>query len=112
MKRVFNFCAGPAALPLEVLQEAQAEMCDFKGTGMSILEHSHRGKAYEAVHNEAVANIKSLLKLSDDYSVIFVQGGASVQFAMVPLNLLGAGQTADYICSGAWASGPPTPGST
>jgi len=104
MRRVYNFCAGPAVLPLPVLQEAQAEMCDFKGTGMSILEHSHRGKAYDAVHTEAIANIKSLLKLSDDYSVLFVQGGASVQFAMVPMNLLGAGQTADYINSGAWAS--------
>lgn len=104
MKRVFNFGAGPAVLPLEVLQEAQAEMCDFKGTGMSLLEHSHRGKAYSAVHDEAIANLKTLMKLSDDYSVIFVQGGASVQFAMVPMNLLGAGQTADYLDSGAWAS--------
>ncbi|MEI6218829.1 MAG: 3-phosphoserine/phosphohydroxythreonine transaminase [bacterium] len=104
MKRVYNFGAGPAVLPLEVLQEAQAEMCDFKGTGMSLLEHSHRGKAFEAVHEEAIANIKSLLKLSDDYAVLFVQGGASVQFAMVPMNLLGQGQTADYINSGAWAS--------
>ena len=104
MKRVYNFGAGPAVLPLAVLQEAQAEMCDFKGTGMSILEHSHRGKAFEAVHEEAIANIKSLLKLSDDYAVLFVQGGASVQFAMVPMNLLGQGQTADYVNSGAWAS--------
>lgn len=104
MKRVFNFGAGPAVLPLEVLQEAQAEMCDYKGTGMSLLEHSHRGKAFEAVHDEAIANIKSLLKLSDDYSVLFIQGGASVQFAMVPINLLGQNQTADYANSGAWAS--------
>ena len=66
MKRVYNFGAGPEVLPLEVLQEAQAEMCDFKGTGMSIIEHSHRGKAYEAVHNEAIANLKGLLKISDD----------------------------------------------
>lgn len=102
MARVFNFGAGPAALPVEVLEEAQKELLDFKGSGMSIMEHSHRGKEYDAVHVEAVENIRKLLKLSDDYTVLFVQGGASMQFAMVPLNLLGAGQTADYVNSGAW----------
>jgi len=103
MSRVYNFNAGPAVLPSEVLQEAQRELLDFKGSGMSILESSHRGKEYDAVHAEAVANYKQLLGCSDDYAVLFVAGGASMQFAMVPMNLLGAGQTADYINSGAWA---------
>jgi phosphoserine aminotransferase len=103
MARVYNFGAGPAVLPVEVLEEAQKELLDFKGSGMSIMEHSHRGKDYDAVHAEAIDNVRKLLKLSDDYTVLFVQGGASMQFAMVPLNLLGAGQTADYVDSGAWA---------
>jgi len=103
MARVFNFGAGPAALPVEVLEEAQRELLDFKGSGMSIMEHSHRGKEYDAVHGEAIQNIRTLLALSDDYTVLFIQGGASMQFAMVPMNLLGAGQSADYVNSGAWA---------
>ncbi|MFA5043640.1 MAG: 3-phosphoserine/phosphohydroxythreonine transaminase [Kiritimatiellia bacterium] len=103
MARVYNFNAGPAVLPQEVLQEAQRELLDFKGSGMSILESSHRGKEYDAVHAEAVANYRQLLGCSDDYAVLFVAGGASMQFAMVPMNLLGAGQSADYINSGAWA---------
>lgn len=104
MTRAYNFCAGPAVLPEEVLQQAADEMLDFKGSGMSIMESSHRGKEYSAVHDEAVANFKELLKVNDDYSVLFLQGGASTQFAMIPMNLLGAGQTADYVHSGAWAS--------
>ena len=104
MSRAFNFNAGPAALPLEVLEIAQKELIDFNGTGMSIMEHSHRGKAYDAVHAEAVANIGKLLGVTDDYQVLFLQGGASLQFAQVPLNLLGEGQTADYVNTGAWAS--------
>ena len=103
MSRVFNFGAGPAVLPLEVLEEAQSQLVDFRGSGISILEHSHRGKEYDAVHQEAVANLKTLMNLSDDYVVLFLQGGASAQFAIVPMNLLGAGQTADYIHSGSWA---------
>ncbi len=103
MSRIYNFNAGPAVLPSEVLQEAQRELLDFKGSGMSILESSHRAKEYDAVHTEAVANYKQLLGCSDDYAVLFVAGGASMQFAMVPMNLLGAGQTADYLNSGAWA---------
>jgi phosphoserine aminotransferase len=86
-----------------VLEEAQRELLDYKGSGMSIMECSHRGKEFDAVHLEAVDNLKKLLALTDDYAVLFVQGGASLQFAMVPMNLLGAGQTADYINSGAWA---------
>jgi phosphoserine aminotransferase len=104
MSRAYNFNAGPAALPLEVLEIAQKELTDFNGTGMSIMEHSHRGKAYDAVHAEAIANMGKLLGLTDDYQVLFLQGGASLQFSMVPMNLLGAGQTADYVNSGAWAS--------
>ncbi len=103
MARIFNFNAGPSALPLEVLEEAQRELVDYKGAGMSIMECSHRGKEYDAVHLEAVENLKKLLALTDDYAVLFIQGGASLQFAMVPMNLLGPGQTADYINSGAWA---------
>lgn len=104
MSRAYNFNAGPAALPLEVLEIAQKELTDFNGTGMSIMEHSHRGKAYDAVHAEAVANMGKLLGITDDYQVLFLQGGASLQFSQVPMNLLGAGQTADYVNSGAWAS--------
>jgi phosphoserine aminotransferase len=99
---VYNFGAGPAVLPVEVLEEARQEMLDFKGSGMSIMEHSHRGKEYTAVHEEAVANLHKLLNIGDDYAVLFLQGGASTQFAMVPMNLLGQGQTADYINAGTW----------
>ncbi|MEG6585341.1 3-phosphoserine/phosphohydroxythreonine transaminase [Dendrosporobacter sp. 1207_IL3150] len=102
-KRIFNFSAGPATLPLEVLQHAQAELLNFNDTGMSILEISHRSKAYEEVNAEAEANMKELLGLGDDYRVLFLQGGASLQFSMIPLNFLAPGQTADYILSGAWS---------
>jgi phosphoserine aminotransferase len=104
MARVYNFNPGPAVLPVEVLEEAQRELLDYKGSGMSILEASHRGKEYEAVHNEAIANIRQLLNIGDEYAVLFMQGGASGQFAIVPMNLLGEGQVADYVNSGAWAS--------
>lgn len=102
-KRIHNFNAGPAALPLEVLQEAQAELLNFNNTGMSVLEISHRTKAYEEVNAEAEANLKELLGLGEDYRVLFLQGGASLQFAMIPLNFLPPGQTADYILSGSWS---------
>lgn len=101
--RIFNFSAGPAVLPLEVLQEAQAELLDFSQTGMSVLEISHRSKPFDAVNQEAEANMKDILGLGDDYRVLFLQGGASTQFAMIPMNFLGAGQTADYILSGVWS---------
>jgi phosphoserine aminotransferase len=97
-----NFNAGPAALPLEALERAQRELTDFAGTGMSIIEHSHRGKAYEGVHNEAVALLRELLAVPDTHQILFLQGGASTQFAMVPMNLLPAGKSADYIVTGAW----------
>ena len=104
MSRVFNFSAGPAVLPEEVLKEAQAELVDYKGAGMSIMEASHRGKEYEAVHTEAVANLKRLMGLGDDHSVLFMTGGASGQFAYIPLNLLHPGETADYINAGSWGA--------
>jgi phosphoserine aminotransferase len=103
MSRVHNFNAGPAALPLPVLERAAREMIDFEGTGMSLLEHSHRGKAYEAVHNQAILLLRELVGISDDYEVLFLQGGASLQFAMVPMNLLGSGKSADYVITGTWS---------
>jgi len=103
MSRIYNFSAGPATLPEEVLREAQAEFLDYKGSGMSIIESSHRGKEYAAIHQEAGDNIRQLLNVSDDYAVLFLQGGASGQFYMLPMNLLTPETTADYINSGAWA---------
>jgi phosphoserine aminotransferase len=103
MSRAFNFSAGPATLPFEVLEEAQRDFVDYQGTGMSLFESSHRGKAYSEVHAEAQANLRELLGLSDDYAVLFLQGGASTQFAMIPMNLLGSGQTAYYANTGAWS---------
>ena len=104
MSRVYNFSAGPAILPEEVIAEAQKELVDYKGSGMSILESSHRGKEYTAIHEEAIANTHELLNIGDDYAVLFMQGGASTQFPLVPMNLLGEGQTADYTNSGTWAN--------
>jgi phosphoserine aminotransferase len=104
VSRVYNFSAGPAILPVEALEEAQSQLVDFAGSGMSIMECSHRGKEYSAVHEEAIANIRSLLGLTDDYAVLLLQGGASAQFAMIPMNLLAPGQTADYVIGGSWGS--------
>jgi phosphoserine aminotransferase len=103
MARVDNFNAGPAGLPLPALERAQREMLDFEGTGMSIMEHSHRGKAYEAVHNEALGLVRELCRVPDDYHVLLLQGGASQEFATVPMNLLPPGKSADYIVTGGWA---------
>ncbi len=103
MTRAVNFNAGPASLPLPALERAQRELLDFEGTGMSIIEHSHRGKAYEKVHDEAISLLRSLLGIPSDYDELFLQGGASHQFAMVPLNLLSAGQSADYVVTGGWS---------
>ena len=102
--RAYNFSAGPAILPEEVLQQAQAEFVDYQSTGMSIMEMSHRGKEYSAVHDETIANIKELLKIPDGYSVLFMTGGATAQFALAPMNLLGNGKIADYTNSGTWAT--------
>ncbi|MGM1019611.1 MAG: 3-phosphoserine/phosphohydroxythreonine transaminase [Bacillota bacterium] len=102
-KRAYNFNAGPAALPLKVLERVQAEFVDFQGTGMSIMEMSHRGAVYESVHNEAQERLLSLLGNPEGYKVLFLQGGASTQFAMLPLNFLGEGQTGSYIMTGSWS---------
>lgn len=103
MARVSNFNAGPAALPAAVLARAKEELLDFAGSGMSIMEHSHRGKIYEAVHNEAIALLRELLSISDEYQILFLQGGASHQFAMIPMNLATPDQTADYLNTGHWS---------
>jgi len=102
-KRVFNFNPGPAALPLEVLEQAQAEMLDFKGTGMSVMEISHRSKEFEAVINTAEADLRELMGIPANYKIMFLQGGASLQFAMLPMNLRPAGASADYIVTGTWS---------
>ena len=102
--RAYNFGAGPAVLPTEVLEAVQAELLDYNGSGMSIMEQSHRGKDYDAVHQGAVSNVRELLGVPDDYAVLFLQGGASGQFAMVPMNLMGDGRVADYTHSGSWAA--------
>ena len=102
MERVINFNAGPAALPLAALERARDELLDFAGTGMSVMEHSHRGKDYERVHDEAISLLREIAGLSDDTEVLFVQGGASQQFAQIPLNFLPDGGSADYIVHGAW----------
>ena len=103
INRAHNFNAGPAGLPLEVMQQAQAELLDYKGTGMSIIEMSHRSKEFEAMITEAEADMRELLNIPANYKVIFMQGGASLQFAMVPMNLRPAGASADYIVTGAWS---------
>ena len=102
MKRVCNFSAGPAVLPEEVLMEAAAEMLDYNGTGMSVMEMSHRSKAYQRIIDEAEADLRELMNIPDNYKVLFLQGGASQQFAMIPMNLMKNG-VADYIVTGQWA---------
>jgi phosphoserine aminotransferase len=101
--RVINFNAGPAGLPLPALERARDELLDFKGSGMSIMEHSHRGKEYEAVHNEAIALLTELLGIPSSHQVLFLQGGGHLQFAMVPMNFLRAGQSADYVLTDGWS---------
>ena len=103
MARVINFSAGPATLPLPVLEYAHNEFLDHEGTGMSLIEHSHRGAAYAKVHAEAKALFKELMQVPDSHEVLFMQGGATAQFALAPLNLRGDGQSADYIMTGAWS---------
>lgn len=102
-KRVFNFNPGPAALPLEVLEQAQAEMLDFKGTGMSVMEISHRSKEFESVIQTAEADLRELMDIPANYKVMFLQGGAHLQFSMIPMNLRAAGASADYIVTGTWS---------
>ncbi|KGD64018.1 3-phosphoserine/phosphohydroxythreonine aminotransferase [Alcanivorax nanhaiticus] len=103
MSRAYNFCAGPAALPTAVLEQAQQEMLDYQGMGLSIMEMSHRDKVFVDIAEKAEQDLRDLMGISDDYAVLFLQGGASTQFAMVPMNLLGAGETADYINTGQWS---------
>ncbi|MDY5985400.1 MAG: 3-phosphoserine/phosphohydroxythreonine transaminase [Lachnoclostridium sp.] len=102
MSRVYNFSAGPAVLPEEVLKEAAAEMLDYNGTGMSVMEMSHRSKAFEEIIEAAEADIRDLMNIPDNYKVLFLQGGASQQFAMIPMNLMKNG-VADFIVTGQWA---------
>lgn len=103
MSRVFNFGAGPATLPQEVLQQVESELLDWRGTGMSVMEISHRSKEFVALAEEAEADLRELMQISDDYQVLFLQGGATTQFAAVPLNLLGDKRNADYINTGMWS---------
>ena len=102
MSRVYNFSAGPAVLPEEVLKEAAAEMLDYNGTGMSVMEMSHRSKAYEEIIKGAEQDLRDLMNIPDNYKVLFLQGGASQQFAMIPMNLM-KNKVADYIITGQWA---------
>ena len=103
VNRVYNFAAGPAVLPLPVLEEAQRDLVALPGVGMSVLEISHRSKTFEAMLAECEANIRKLAGVPDNYHVLFLQGGATTQFSMVPMNLLHAGSTADYIVTGSWS---------
>ncbi len=102
MARVYNFSAGPAVLPEQVLQEAAAEMLDYQGTGMSVMEMSHRSKTYQNIIDTAEADLRDLMGIPDNYKVLFLQGGASQQFAMIPMNLM-KNRVADYIITGQWA---------
>ena len=102
MSRVYNFSAGPAVLPESVLQEAADEMLDYRGTGMSVMEMSHRSKAYQQIIDEAEADLRTLMGIPNNYKVLFMQGGASQQFAMIPMNLM-KNKVADYIITGQWA---------
>jgi phosphoserine aminotransferase len=103
VQRIYNFSAGPAVLPVPVLEEAQRDLLSLPGVGMSILEISHRSKPFDEVIERAEADIRELAGVPDDYRVLFLQGGASLQFSMVPMNLLPPGGTADYVVTGVWA---------
>jgi phosphoserine aminotransferase len=101
--RTYNFNAGPSALPLSVLEKAQQELIDFRGTGMSVMELSHRSTTYEEVHNQAISSLKELLSIPDTHEILFLQGGASLQFSMVPMNFLHKGEKASYVMTGSWS---------
>ncbi|MBD8067718.1 3-phosphoserine/phosphohydroxythreonine transaminase [Bacillus sp. PS06] len=103
MKRVYNFNAGPAALPFAVLQRAQEEFLNFKDSGMALMELSHRSKEYDQVHEKAISDLKELYHIPDDYEVLFLQGGASLQFAMIPMNFLPENKIANYSLTGTWS---------
>ena len=101
-ERIFNFSAGPAILPVPVLEEAQRDMLSLPGVGMSVMEISHRSKTFDAIHAQAESGLRELLGIPDNYRVLFLQGGASLQFSMVPMNFLREGTTADYLITGSW----------
>lgn len=103
MARIFNFSAGPSTLPLPVLEQVRDEMVDYHGSGMSLIESSHRGPEYSEVHEQAGRFMRELLGIGDNYKVMFIQGGATLQFAMIAMNLLSGGKTADYTLTGSWA---------
>lgn len=103
MARVINFSAGPAVLPEEVLAQARDELLDWNGSGMSVMEVSHRGKAFTRVAEQAEADLRELLQVPDDYAVLFLQGGATLEFALLPMNLASAGQGVDYLVTGSWS---------
>ena len=100
MSRVYNFSAGPAALPLDVLEQIRADLPDWQNSGMSVMEVSHRGKDFVELAPRCEANLRDLLSIPDDYSVLFTQGGATMQMAMAPMNLASSGQAADYVVTG------------
>ena len=104
MSRIYNFSAGPATLPLAVLEQAQQEMTDWHGAGMSVMEMSHRGKEFISIAEKAEADLREVMAIPEHYKVLFLQGGASSQFAMVPLNLMGSVRKADYFDTGAWSA--------
>jgi len=104
MRRTMNFNAGPATLPLPALERARDELLDFAGSGMSVMEHSHRGKEYEAVHDEALGLLRKLLSIPASHEILLLQGGASMQFALIPMSFLPPGGHADYVVTGAWGS--------
>ena len=103
MSRVYNFSAGPSMLPEAVLKKAADEMLDYQGSGQSVMEMSHRSKVYDGIIKEAEALLREVMNIPDNYKVLFLQGGASSQFAMVPLNLLNKSKKADYVITGQWA---------
>lgn len=103
MSRIYNFAAGPSILPVPALEEASAKLVDFEGTGMSLIEMSHRGKIYDAIHNETIALLRRILLLPEDFDVLFLQGGATMQFGMVPMAFLKEGAAADFVLTGSWA---------
>src|SRR5829696_5014497 len=101
-ERIFNFSAGPAVLPVPVLEEAQRDMMGLPGVGMSVMEISHRSKTFDEIFNRADAGLRKLLGVPDDYHILFLQGGASLQFSMIPMNFLSPESSADYIITGSW----------
>jgi len=103
MARMHNYYAGPAALPLQAIEATRDELLDFQKSGVSVMETSHRSKEYDQIHNETISLLKELMGLGDNFKVLFLGGGASLQFAMVPMNFLSAGKSADYILTGAWS---------